>query len=110
MKTYAFVTSFCLSFLSFAYGVRQVRGGGIPAAPPCVTDTLLRLSVGASRGGWPPHAHPPLRGPLAGRVRPALVDGIEGRAEGVDYLTQTSVLGAASDQTRRDHGDAVQDR
>ncbi len=109
MKTYAFVTSFCLSFLSFAYGVRQVRGGGIPAAPPCVTDTLLRLSVGASRGGRPPHAHPRLRGPSM-RVRPALVDGIEGRAEGVDYLAQTSVLGAASDQTCRDHGNAVQDR
>ena len=44
------------------------------------------------------------------RMRPALVDAIEGRAEGVDYLTQTRVLGAASDQTRRDHGDAVQDR
>ncbi len=44
------------------------------------------------------------------RVRPALVDGIEGRAEGVDDLTQTSVLGVVSDQTRRDHGDAMQDR
>jgi len=108
MKTYAFVTSFCLSFLCLWCPTGARRGDS--GRPAFMTDTSLRLSVGASRGGWPPHAHPPLRGPLAGRVRPALVDGIEGRAEGVDYLTQTRVLGAASDQTRRDHGDAVQDR
>ncbi len=88
MKTDACVTSVCLSC---ACGVRQVRGGRIPAAPPRVAGMSLCLSVGTGIHAWPPHTHPRLRGPSMG-VRLALVDGIEDRAEGVDELAQGGVL------------------
>jgi len=56
--------------LSFAYGVRRVRGGVILAAPPRVTGASLRLSVGFGLRDWLPHApfRPRGRLPVSGGV------------------------------------------